>query len=92
MHVVRNVICWTSSWLWSSYSSQLIIPFFWALCNLACAFVIFQLKAGGTAELESVASRLEKLEADLQHLLTTLEGFQSAQSERIFNMGGCSIF
>ena len=53
---------------------------------------MFQLKAGGTAESESVASRLEKLEADLQHLLTTLEGFQSAQSERIFNMGGCSIF
>jgi hypothetical protein len=35
----------------------------------------------------AVAVRLAKLEEQMQHLLTTIQEFQKASSERIFNMG-----
>ena len=52
---------------------------------------MFQLKTQGTPELESVAERLRKLEADLKQCLSNLEAFQKVQSDRIFSMGGYII-
>lgn len=49
---------------------------------------MFQLKAQGTPELESVAERLTKLEAEMKECLSKLEAFQKVQSDRIFSMGG----